>query len=225
MIQDLLTLFYPKVCFACGSSLFRHEAHLCNNCYIHLPKSNFHLSRGNPVERLFWGRIPLIAAGSFYLFNKGTKVQRLLHELKYKGKQEAGEIVGGWYAKELKNQKEFSGADVIVPVPLHPRRLKQRGYNQSTCFAKGLSQELRIPLDEKLIRRKVFTTTQTKKGKFNRWENMQDIFESTSIDLNNKHILLVDDVITTGSTIEACYNAFSKNAEIKMSIATIAYAE
>lgn len=226
MIKDFLGLFYPRVCAACGSSLFRHEGHLCNNCYIHLPKANFHLARGNPVERLFWGRVPLLAAGSFYLFNKGTRVQRLLHELKYKGKQEAGETVGAWYARELNAHREFSGADVIVPVPLHPRRLKQRGYNQSMCFARGLSRELGIPVMENLIRRRTYSSTQTRKAKFTRWENVNEIFEADpGFDLKNKHILLVDDVITTGATIEACYAALSKKAEFFLSVATIAYAE
>jgi ComF family protein len=226
MIKDMLSLFYPKVCAACGNSLFKHEGHLCNNCYVHLPRSNFHASRGNPVEKLFWGRIPLLAAGSFYLFNKGTKVQRLLHELKYKGKQEAGETVGEWYGKELKTVSEFAGADLIVPVPLHPRRLQQRGYNQSACFARGLSAGMGIDVNEKLIRRLQFTKTQTKKSKFSRWENMDEVFKADpAIDIKNKHILLVDDVITTGSTLEACYNALAKQGDVFVSIATIAYAE
>ncbi|MBC7864885.1 MAG: ComF family protein [Bacteroidia bacterium] len=226
MLKDLLTLFYPKVCAACGGSLYKHEGHLCNNCYVHLPKSNFHVNRGNPVERLFWGRVPLLAAGSFYLFNKGTRVQKLLHELKYKGKQEAGETVGAWYGKELKSQAEFAGADVIVPVPLHPRRLKQRGYNQSLCIAKGLSAEMGIPVDETLIKRKAYSSTQTKKSKFTRWENVNEIFEPGTLKcLKGKHVLLVDDVITTGATIEACYNALAKVGVLSVSLATIAYAE
>jgi ComF family protein len=226
MVKDLLSLFFPKICAACGSSLYRHEGHLCNSCYIHLPKSNFHISRGNPVERLFWGRVPLLAAGSFYLFNKGTRVQRLLHELKYKGRQEAGETVGGWYARDLKSHTEFAGADYIVPVPLHARRLKQRGYNQSMSFAKGLSEELGIPVNEKLISRRAFSATQTRKSKFTRWENVNEIFVvDPAVDLRNKHILLVDDVVTTGATIEACYHAFAKQADVFMSVATIAYAE
>jgi ComF family protein len=226
MLRDLLSLFYPNVCAACGKSLFRHEQHLCNNCYIHLPRSNFHKARGNPVERIFWGRVPLLAAGSYYLFNKGTRVQRLLHQLKYKGKQEAGETVGKWYGKELASVKEFSEADLIVPGPLHPRRLQQRGYNQSLCFAKGLSEELKIPVQENILKRKQFTSTQTKKGKFSRWENMEEMFEcDPGQSLTSKHILLVDDVVTTGATLEACYHALSKNGEVYISIVTIAYAE
>ncbi len=226
MLRDLLSLFYPNVCAACGKSLFRHEQHLCNNCFVHLPRSHFHKSRGNPVERIFWGRVPLMAAGSFYLFNKGTRVQRLLHQLKYKGRQEAGETVGKWYGKELSSIKEFSEADVIIPVPLHPRRLQQRGYNQSTCFAKGLSEELKIPVNESILKRKQFTSTQTQKGKFSRWENMEQVFEcDPATDLKNKHVLLVDDVVTTGATLEACYHALSKNGEVYISIVTIAYAE
>lgn len=226
MLQDLLTLFYPKVCAACAESLYAHEQHLCNDCYLHLPKSNFHAQRANPVERIFWGRIPLGAAASFYLFNKGSKVQRLLHGLKYKGKQEAGEMVGLWYGEALKKQQEFADADVIVPVPLHPRRLKQRGYNQSAAFARGLGATLNVSVDESLIKRNVYTATQTKKGKFTRWQNMKDIFEADpALDLNAKHVLLVDDVITTGSTIEACYNALAKKGNVRVSVATIAYAE
>jgi ComF family protein len=226
MINDLLTLFYPKVCAACENSLYKHELCLCNSCFIHLPKSNYHLTRGNPVEQLFWGRVPIVAASSYYLFNKGTRVQHLLHELKYKGKQEVGETVGAWYGQELKHQKEFSEAEVIVPVPLHPRRMKERGFNQAMCFAKGLSKELGIPIDDNLIKRKIYSSTQTQKSKFIRWQNVEEVFEiENKNEYTSKHILLVDDVLTTGATLESCYNALKKQGNAFLSIATIAYAE
>jgi ComF family protein len=199
---------------------------VCNHCYITLPKSNFHTEENNELERVFAGRVPVVMAGSYYLFEKSGKVQRLLHGIKYKGNKQLAEQIGIWYAQSLKTCKEIAGADVIIPVPLHPKKQKQRGFNQSEEFAKGLSKEFGIPVNATNLIRVHFTETQTRKNKFARWENVEGKFELKDAgSLKNKTILLVDDVITTGATIDACYEAMKNIPGIKINVLSLAYAK
>ena len=203
-----------------------NEQVICTSCQYSLPLTNFHLQADNIVARQFWGKVNVQAAYALYYFTKGGKVQNLVHHLKYKGMQQIGHAVGNIAGAQLVKNEIFYTADVIIPVPLHKKRLKQRGYNQSTCFADGLAQKLNAVVDDTSLIRIRATETQTKKGRFTRFENMQEVF--TVIDpekLRNKHILLVDDIVTTGSTLEACAVELLKIEGIKLSIATIAYAE
>jgi len=203
-----------------------NEQVICTSCQYSLPLTNFHLQADNIVARQFWGKVNVQAAYALYYFTKGGKVQNLVHHLKYKGMQQIGHVVGNIAGAQLVKNEIFYTADMIIPVPLHKKRLKQRGYNQSTCFAEGLAQKLNVVVDNSSLVRIRATETQTKKGRFTRFENMLEVF--TVIDpekLKNKHILLVDDIVTTGSTLEACAVELLKIEGVKLSIATIAYAE
>jgi len=223
---DFVGLLFPQLCPACGESLMANERVICTGCQYSLPLTNFHLQADNIVARQFWGKVNVQAAYALYYFTKGGKVQNLVHHLKYKGMQQIGHEMGSIAGAQLVKNDVFYSADVIIPVPLHKKRLKQRGYNQSTCFAEGLAQKLNAVVDDTSLIRARATETQTKKGRFTRFENMQEVF--TVIDpekLKNQHILLVDDIITTGSTLEACAVELLRIEGVKLSIATIAYAE
>lgn len=225
MLNDFISLIYPKNCASCGNSLFKHEECLCTFCRYHLPKTNFHLQNGNPVEKLFWGRADIVSAVAYYAFGKGGKVQHLIHQLKYNGKKEIGLTVGKLYGQELKQSGKYELIDTIIPVPLHEKKKKKRGYNQSEYFAEGLSKSLHVSTDTTTLIRANESETQTKKSRFSRWQNVESIFHVAEPEkLTNKHILLVDDVVTTGSTLEACALTLLKISDVKVSIATIAFA-
>lgn len=224
-LEDFLHLIYPRTCAACGNSLYRHEEILCSNCLIHLPKTFYHKDNANPLFHLFWGKIPIEMISSFYFYNKGNKVQHLVHQLKYKNRPEIGIYLGKRYGHYLKNAAKFKEVDVIIPVPLHYSKLKKRGYNQAEKFAMGLSESMKIPYDVESFIRTTATETQTRKTKQERWENVKNKFEVTNpIQITGKHILLVDDVITTGSTLEACAHILLEQKHVKISFASIAAA-
>ncbi len=225
LLYDLLHLVYPKICVACGENLLSHEDHICTKCLYDLPKTNYHLSDSNPIEKLFWGRVKIFKACSFFFFNKGSKFQKLIHKLKYNSKKEIGYELGAHFGSDLSGSEGFNSVDVIIPVPLHESKEKLRGYNQSNWIAKGISASMNKPVDSNNLKRLVASDTQTKKTRFERWENVQSVFEVTNPEsLENKHILLVDDVVTTGSTLEACAQELGKINNIKISIATLAVA-
>jgi len=225
MLQDFLALIYPRNCVACGNSLFKHEDQVCNYCYTNLPKTHFNKLHKNPVEELFYGRIQLVFATSYYLFHKKSHVQALLHDIKYKGNKQLAALLGNWFGNYLRDEEKLKQVDYLLPVPLHEKKLKQRGYNQSEEFANGLSQKLEIETNASLLIRNAFTNTQTKKSKYERWENVEHVFEVTDIEaLKNKHVVLIDDVITTGATIEACCDVLQKIEGIKISVLSIAFA-
>ncbi|HRS54588.1 MAG TPA: phosphoribosyltransferase family protein [Bacteroidales bacterium] len=225
LFDDFIYLLWPKTCVACGRSLFKHEENICNICYLELPKTNFHLYIDNPVSRLFWGRVKIEAAASFLYFNKGNKVQHIVHSLKYKGNKEIGIFLGKIYGEVLKYSPLFNIVDEIIPVPLHYKKFIYRGYNQSEMFGIGLSESMGKPLNTTTLLRDTFTETQTRKTRFNRWENVSEVFTlKDPLTIDNKHILLVDDVITTGATIEACTNALLKAQNTKVSLVSIACA-
>jgi ComF family protein len=225
LIDDFISLVFPRICAACGNSLWKQEQTVCLFCEFHLPRTNFHLSHDNPVSRLFWGRVTLESAMAFLYFNKGNKVQRLIHQLKYKGRRDIGIYLGRQYGLQLQDSPFLRTVQLIVPVPLHSKKLMKRGYNQSEQFAIGLGESLKIPVDPHALFRKKETETQTKKSRFRRWQNVAEVFEvNQSMSLERKHVLLVDDVITTGATLESCIRALSSIRGIRISVATIAMA-
>lgn len=222
--SDFAALIYPRVCVACGNNLFRHEGPVCNLCYTSLPKTNFHLDIQNPVNKIFYGRADVKMASGFLFFQKKGSVQKMLHALKYRSKPEVGVLLGKWYGADLKKSGVYSQCDYIIPVPLHKNRQRKRGYNQSEHFANGLSQELNIPVLNNVLLKKHFTETQTYKTREERWQNTIHSFELQNAGLlAGKSILLVDDVITTGATTEACVLQLQKATNAPVYVASIAY--
>jgi ComF family protein len=192
---------------------------------MHLPKTFYHKDPKNPLFELFWGKIPVETVASFYFFNKGNKVQNMVHQLKYKDRPDIGVYLGKRYGAYLRNDELFSRIDCIIPVPLHDKKLFIRGYNQAEMFAQGLSFAMKIPYDATSFIRSEATETQTRKTKQERWENVKDKFKVIDESaIRNKHILLVDDVLTTGATLEACAHTLLALPGVKISIATIAAA-
>jgi len=225
LINDFMSLIYPRHCEACGTNLLKHEEFICNLCLINLPKSNYHIQLTNELGYVFAGRIPLQNALCFYLFEKSGRVQKLLHAIKYQNQKELAQFIGKLYAKDLVESEILETIDIIIPIPLHAKKLKLRGYNQSEWFAKGIANELNIKQDATLLKKINATNTQTNKKKFERWENVEGVFELQNADiLKNKHILIVDDVITTGATIEAAWQAIKNVEGIKVSVISIAFA-
>jgi len=225
LVNDFSAVFYPRVCFACGKALLRHEDYLCTACLFNLPKTDFHLMEDNPVAAQFLGKINFNAAASYYYFTKGGNVQHLIHQFKYKGFKEIGHYIGQQYGKELIKSKGFSDVDYIIPIPLHPSKEAKRGYNQAEWFAGGLASSMNARLDITSLTRIYDSETQTHKTRFNRWENVKEIFSLNRHEhLVDKHILLVDDVITTGSTLEAAGHVLMKIPGIRISICSIACA-
>lgn len=224
MLNDFFNIIFPKLCAACNQSLLKNEVVICTKCIIELPKTNYHLDKENSINKVFWGRVDIKMAGAYYHFSKGGRVQQLLHELKYKGNEKVGEFIGKLYAYDLKKSEYFQNIDFIIPIPLHKNKLKKRGYNQSESFAKGLSEVLGAPINTTDLFRKVDSKTQTKKTRYKRWENVGEIFGVLNNNkIENKTILLVDDVVTTGATIEASAKVLiNKNCTIL--VATIACA-
>ena len=225
-LSDFVSLLFPQLCPACGESLVAGEQIICTDCRYTLPFTNFHLQADNIVAQQFWGKIELEGAYSLYYFSKGGKIQNLMHQFKYKGMKQIGNLLGNIAGGQLIKNKVFNTVDVIIPVPLHKKRMTQRGFNQSLCFAEGLSEKLNAAVENNNLVRITATETQTHKSRFARFENMQEVFTVKNPErLINKHVLLVDDVITTGSTLEACGTELLKIQGLKLSIATIAYAE
>lgn len=221
-LQNAFNLFYPVLCAACNEPLMRGENIICTDCHFHLPRTNFHLQKNNPVEQHFWGRVKVFRAASFFYFQKGSRVQHLLHALKYEGNKEAGVFIGDWYGHELSQSEEFRSVDMIVAVPLHKSKERERTYNQSDLFCEGLSHSMKKPWIKNGLIRQIATETQTHKSRLDRWKNVEDVFElNDPLAFEGKHVLLTDDVITTGSTLEACARKLLSSAK-EVSIATIA---
>lgn len=222
---DFISLVFPRICESCGNTLLRHERCICNFCLHHLPRTDFHLHIDNPASRLFWGRVKVNSATSLFYFHKGSRVQHLIHGLKYKGKQDVGLFLGKLYGEILKDTALYGDVDVIVPVPLHPKKKRKRGYNQSEALARGFSSSMGIIVDTNTLVRVTATATQTRKSRFSRWENVKEVFLLKDTEaFTNLHILLVDDVVTTGATLEACAQELLKIPGVRVSIATIACA-
>jgi len=214
-LNYLTELFFPRLCVVCGDKLIEQEQWICLHCLHHIPRTNFHLEPENRVAQLFYGRVQIEFATSFYYFSKGSKYQTLLHGLKYKGMKELGEEIGKHFGIDLLQSSGFSSVDCVCPVPLHPSKEKKRGYNQSWWIASGIARQMQKELSD----------TNLKRVRFERWQNVEGIFElARPEDFSGKHILLVDDVVTTGSTLEACAQTIISLANAKVSIATLATA-
>ncbi|MCA0429879.1 MAG: ComF family protein [Bacteroidetes bacterium] len=220
-INDFLSLIFPRNCEACLDVLYKHEQFMCNKCLINLPNSvNQHKSK---INLIFAGRIPVKNTFCLYVFLKDGKVQKLLHSIKYQEQNELAEFIGNQFALKFKN--DLNDLDCIIPIPLHAKKLKQRGFNQSEIFAKGISKQSNLPIISNNLIRETNTRTQTKKRKYERWQNVEGVFSLTNPnELINKHVLLVDDVITTGATIEAAWQHLKAVEGIKITIGSIAYA-
>ena len=202
--DDFLWMMYPSLCAACGKPLFRGEECICTPCRFHLPRTGFHLITENPVEKQFWGKVNVRNAMAYYYFSKGERVQRLIHQLKYKGRKDVGLFIGSLIGNELQ-ESLFNRVDLVVPVPLHISRQRKRGYNQSDCIAEGIARGLKKNFSFSVIERIEATSTQTRKHRFERFMNVDNIFRVTDTKaVEGKKILLVDDVITTGSTLISC---------------------
>lgn len=223
--SDFINLLYPEVCAACNSGLFKGEEVICTRCHFNLPQTQFHELSGNIIEKQFWGKVQVHSATALYFFHKGEKVQQLIHRLKYHGEKEIGHLTGRILAANLRSNGRFNSIDAVIPVPLHPKKLKIRGFNQSEFFAKGIADELNIGLYKDLLVRKKHTSSQTRKSRFSRFENVSDVFMvNPEVAIKPQHILIVDDVVTTGSTLCACAEALNQLDGVKVSVAAIAYA-
>lgn len=221
MLHFLIDLFFPKTCTGCNVFLVQNETILCTSCRHELPLTQHHLDPDNIAFRKFYGRLPLEYISAMLYFHKKGIVQQIIHNLKYRGHQEIGTLLGEWYCNDVKHL--LSSIDEVIPVPLHKKRLKERGYNQVTTFSLSIKKGLNIPLNETLLFRKVYSTTQTKKSLLNRSEIASEVFEVQFTEKDHgKHFLLIDDVLTTGSTLENCGKALLKIPDAKLSIITIA---
>lgn len=225
-LSSFLSLLFPRCCVVCGRPLARGEECLCTMCNINLPRTDYHLRKDNPVEKMFWGKIPLEHATSFFFYRKGSDFRQILHQLKYGGQKGIGAIMGRYMAAELLESGFFEGVDVILPVPLHKKKQQIRGYNQSEWIARGIAAVTGISIDTESVVRQKNTETQTRKSFFERWENVEGIFQLHHAEsLSGKHILIVDDVLTTGATTVECASCLAEIEGIRISILTLAMAE
>ena len=226
MFESIINLFFPKVCSGCGSFLLSNENVICTVCRHDIPLTNHHLNSENEAFKKFYGRIPVIHTSALFYFHKKGIVQELIHNLKYKGHEEIGTILGEWYAEDLKTIALLQSVNEVIPVPLHQRKFKERGYNQVTTFGKALSSNLNIFYNESLLIRNVYSKTQSKKNLLGRTEGIETIFDVVYTEKDHdKHFLLIDDVITTGATLEACSKALLKIPGAKISIVCMAMAQ
>jgi ComF family protein len=223
--DDFISLLFPRLCYGCGNHLLRNETLICTECFVVIPRTNYHLESENPVARLFWGRCLIEKAAAFSFFNKGSRIRNLIHSLKYKGIREIGYELGRIYGLSLKSSGFTYDIDVIIPVPLHPSKKRIRGFNQSDFISSGIADATGLPVDTETLARKAVSATQTRRSRYERWANVEGIFSVMNPgNINGKHVLLVDDVITTGSTIESCANELLKVEGVRVSVVALAFA-
>ena len=224
--HTVLHLFFPKICITCNTQLRTLEKLICTQCRHDLPINCYKNYKDNQIKSAFLGRIPIEKATSFLFYRKIGKTKEIIHSLKYKGNQEIGNFIGDWFGSILKESNEFNDINHIIPVPLHQKKLKKRGYNQLTTFGQSLSKQLKSNYTPNLLIRTFASKTQTFKQRFERFSTNQTKFNLVDIEVfRNKHVLLIDDVITTGATLEACCKELLKTKNIKISIVTMAYTE
>jgi ComF family protein len=221
--QSLTQLFFPHTCYGCGSDLVSDKQFLCLRCLHQLPYTNFQFHAGNPVEKIFWGRLPVQNAAAIFYLTKNSVLERLLYQLKYRGKKEVGGHCGKLAGQAIQ-QSPFINVDALVPLPLFPKKERMRGYNQSAMLCNGIAEVINKPVWQNAIERITTTETQTHKNRIERWQNMEGRFRvKDAANLSGKHVLLVDDVITTGATLEACGHELIE-AGASLSILTLGYA-
>jgi ComF family protein len=223
MLNAVVNLFFPKVCYTCNNELLDFENYVCTKCRHDLPITNFHFDNNNAVEKVFYGRVKVENATSLLRFEKKGIVQQLLHNLKYKGYEDIGVFLGEWLGNELKTIETYSDINVVIPVPLHKNKLRKRGYNQVDKFAQEIAKALAVGYNDKALIKITSTKSQVTKKRLARWQITTELFAIEHPDqIENKHILLVDDIITTGATLEACINVLKTAKNVKISIATMA---
>lgn len=223
--KDFIGLFFPRVCDGCGNLLFKNENTICTKCLVNLPKTNFHQFRDNPVMENFQGKVQIVSATSFLYYAKAGKVQQMIHNFKYRRKLEVGNMLGRMFGSDLSQSPLFNTVQIIIPVPLHWSKLKSRGFNQSEIIASAMAGKLGAKLETGVLIRRFATETQTKKSRIQRVENVQGKFELRNPEqIAGKHVLLVDDVITTGSTMESCAELLTRVEGVKLSLASIGFA-
>lgn len=223
--DDLLSLVFPRICQSCGERLVRNERVICIACMADMPLTNYHLERENNLEKELWGRCYVEKAAAMCYYRRGSKVRKLIHRLKYHGIREIGLYMGEYYGRQLFTSGFTADIDLIIPVPLHPAKQEKRGFNQSLLIASGVSKATGIDVDDGVLKRSLRSSTQTRKSRVERWENVEGIFEVCRDEkIRGKHILLIDDVVTTGSTIEACVSALKEVEGLDVSVAALATA-
>ena len=223
----LLDLISPRLCVVCGNRLAITEETLCSKCYLHLPRTDFGRDLyENVMAKLFWGQISIEKATALFYYEPHAETANILYELKYKNHPEIGVVMGRMMAKELMSSGLFDDIDVLVPVPLARKRVRERGYNQSLELAKGVSEVTGLPIASHVIKRTKFLGSQTQRGRWERNENVEDVFELTDGDsICGKHLLLIDDVVTTGATIVACAKEMQKASDVKISVLALSFAK
>ena len=223
----LLDLISPRLCVVCGNRLAVTEETLCSKCYLHLPRTDFNRNLyENVMAKLFWGQIAIEKATALFYYEPHAETANILYELKYKNHPEIGEVMGRMMAKELMGSGMFDDIDAIVPVPLARKRERERGYNQSQELAKGVSEVAGLPIYNKVVRRTKFVGSQTKRGRWERNENVEQVFELVDGEsISGKHLLLIDDVVTTGATIIACSKELQKASHVKISVLALGFAK
>ena len=223
MFHDFLDLLYPRICFACETALGTNEKVVCTACLHALPVADFHLEKENTVEKIFYGRIPVENATSLLLFEKKGIVQKLIHNLKYRGHEEIGSFLGSWLGKEVAELPEYRKITAVIPVPLHRKKLRIRGFNQVTKFGEEIAKSLEVPVIDDALLKVNASKTQTLKKRLARWGSIDETFILQDPErLENAHVLLVDDLVTTGATLEACAQKLLQIPNLKISIATMA---
>jgi len=223
--KSLLHLMFPHVCAGCGTDVLDSEQPICLRCLEALPRTHFEQYHSNPVEKIFWGRLPLVAATAQYYFTKGALIQRLMHQFKYKGDKALGFYLGQQIGMSLAQNNRFADIDALVPLPLFAAKERARGYNQASVLCEGIAEVLQKPILRNNIIRMTHTETQTKKNRMERWQNMEGRFEvADAKSMLGKHLLLVDDVVTTGATLEACGRILLEVGDVRLSVATLCVA-
>lgn len=225
LLNDLADLFYPRTCAVCRRVLLRDEPHLCTHCLQSIPRTDYHRTPFNPMEQLFAGKFAAERCSAFFFFRHDSDFRRLIHHIKYHGNKECGAYLGQLFAEELAGDGFFDTIDYIVPIPLHKRKLRRRGFNQSEWIAAGISAYTRIPVRTDLLEHRRENESQTRKGIYTRWLNTRDVFHAPHTPgIEGCHLLIIDDVVTTGATISACAESLQKSNRVKISVLTLAIA-
>jgi ComF family protein len=222
--NSLLHLAFPHVCEGCGTDILQEDHLLCLRCLSALPATNFSPYPENVIEQMFWGRMAIHSATALYYFTKESMMQELVHQLKYRGNKQLGIYLGELMGSAVSKSNRFTSIDALIPLPLHRSKESKRGYNQSALLCEGIARVLKKPILTHVVSRPEETETQTKKNRIERWQNMQGRFKLVDTSaLEGKHVLLIDDVITTGATLEACGREILKAKNVRLSVATLCF--